>query len=358
MGNLMRGGASRRGAAAEPTCKPWTLAPFIRFASQAGVPWEPGWDKAGIRPSEPDRDEDLPIRGAYRFVHDLSYRHGARSLGSLAPLGTEVGLALNPRMRDAVIRAPSLLDALVGAREWTHLQAPKSWIGLRLTARELLVLHCGSGGPELPGADSIEEYRTLRIIDLVRRYAGAAWLPPWIGLMQKGPVDPLFADSSGAARITTGERFSVVAINRSVFSHGGFGSLAPDSASTPGSAPESEGDWSGWIRMLQAVLPTEAALGSPSAESAAEMLGWSVRTLQRRLREEGTTYRRLLLETRHREARRLLLATEAPVHVIAERVGYTDPANFARAFRGHWGLSPQSLRDLEGPSPREGAPRP
>jgi AraC-like DNA-binding protein len=212
-------------------------------------------------------------------------------------------------------------------------------------------------GPDRPGADHIEDYRTLRIIDLIRRYVGAAWRPAWIGLMHKGPVDQRFADSSGAPRITTGERFSVVAIDRSVFSHGGAGSPAPDSRSTPGSAPESDGDWGWWIRILEAALPTEAALGSPSAEVAAEMLGWSVRTLQRRLREEGTSYRRLLLETRHREARRLLLATDDPVYVIAHRVGYTDPANFARAFRGHWGLSPQSLRDLEQPSLQDREPR-
>lgn len=84
--------------------------------------------------------------------------------------------------------------------------------------------------------------------------------------------------------------------------------------------------------------------GYLTAPQAARSLGVSERTLKRRLGEEGTDYSTLVDEHRHTRALSLLGSTEPPVEVVAERLGYSDVANFTRAFRRWTGMTPVAYR--------------
>jgi len=69
----------------------------------------------------------------------------------------------------------------------------------------------------------------------------------------------------------------------------------------------------------------------------------STRQLQRVLREEGDSFRRLLLQARMAHAVKLL-ETQAPIGDIAQAVGYLDAAAFSKAFRGRFGHTPSAFR--------------
>ena len=92
----------------------------------------------------------------------------------------------------------------------------------------------------------------------------------------------------------------------------------------------------------------ESILGHPdmSLQLAATITGTSPRTLQRRLAEDGTSFSRTLQAVRFRNARRLLQDPEMPSKEISKRLGYTDPANFMRAFKRWTGVSPNEFRRL------------
>jgi AraC-like DNA-binding protein len=81
----------------------------------------------------------------------------------------------------------------------------------------------------------------------------------------------------------------------------------------------------------------------PSLERVARELGMSVRTLKRKLAEEGTTYSVLVDEVQVGRAA-LLLRSGCSVDEIADRLGYSDAANFTRAFRRWTGKSPRAYR--------------
>ncbi len=84
------------------------------------------------------------------------------------------------------------------------------------------------------------------------------------------------------------------------------------------------------------------------------------RTLNRRLQGEGTTFRRLLEETRFDVARQLLRDTDAAVDQIASGLGYSGATAFGRAFKRWSGLAPQAWRDSDTASARAraaGSPR-
>lgn len=82
----------------------------------------------------------------------------------------------------------------------------------------------------------------------------------------------------------------------------------------------------------------------PSREQLADMLGMGVRTLARRLRAEGTSYNALLRRVQTERATNFLRHSSTPVAEIAERMGYSDPAAFTRAFQAWTGDAPSRWR--------------
>jgi AraC-like DNA-binding protein len=86
------------------------------------------------------------------------------------------------------------------------------------------------------------------------------------------------------------------------------------------------------------------AVGFPALTELARARHVSARTLKRKLAEHGTSYRELLDELRRARALSLLASADHTVEQVAEQLGYSDPANFNRAFRRWVGLSPSAWR--------------
>jgi AraC-like DNA-binding protein len=84
--------------------------------------------------------------------------------------------------------------------------------------------------------------------------------------------------------------------------------------------------------------------GQVSLEAIAERLGMGPRSLQRRLRELGTSFREVLEALRHEMAIQLLHDRRVAVYEIAFLLGYSDPSAFFRAFRRWEGRSPHEYR--------------
>lgn len=92
----------------------------------------------------------------------------------------------------------------------------------------------------------------------------------------------------------------------------------------------------------------ESVLNQPGVnlQLTAAITGTSARTLQRRLAEHGASFSHLLQRIRFRTAQHLLQDPEMPLKEIAKRLGYTDLANFIRAFKRWTGVGPSKFRRL------------
>ncbi len=79
-------------------------------------------------------------------------------------------------------------------------------------------------------------------------------------------------------------------------------------------------------------------------EAVAERLCMSDRTLKRQLAAEGTSFSTIVDEVRYRRATSLLSRTDYSLEQIADELGYSDVANFSRAFKRWSGRSPSNWR--------------
>jgi len=68
------------------------------------------------------------------------------------------------------------------------------------------------------------------------------------------------------------------------------------------------------------------------------------RTLNRRLKDSGTSFRALYAEARHQTARQLLCDTRSNIETIASLLGYSDVTAFNRAFSRWEGVPPALWR--------------
>jgi AraC-like DNA-binding protein len=84
--------------------------------------------------------------------------------------------------------------------------------------------------------------------------------------------------------------------------------------------------------------------GPPELSAIARRLGLSPRSLQRRLAEEGTTFARLVDETRRAVALELLSDRRVTIEEIAFLLGFADVRGFRRAFERWTGTSPRAFR--------------
>ena len=108
------------------------------------------------------------------------------------------------------------------------------------------------------------------------------------------------------------------------------------------------------VAIVEREYPAELSL-----DDIARRVASSRRQLQRAYSEIGsTTFRDHLTGVRMERAAEMLSSRNLTVREVAHRVGYRQPAQFAKAFRRHHGVAPSAFRASGQPGPfrRDAAP--
>ncbi|MBY0215011.1 AraC family transcriptional regulator [Paenibacillus illinoisensis] len=95
------------------------------------------------------------------------------------------------------------------------------------------------------------------------------------------------------------------------------------------------------------ILKRSLTGGRPDIQIVAQELGVSDRTLQRRLTDENTSFKQLLTQARHEQARVYLADPSLDIKEVAFLVGYEDQNSFYRAFRLWEGETPTNWRSKQ-----------
>jgi AraC-like DNA-binding protein len=198
--------------------------------------------------------------------------------------------------------------------------------------------------PGLAHTDQIYDLAVAAIANLMRELCGTGWRPDAVLLPRTRPADirpyrqhfaaPLRFDSVIAAVVFPESHLSRAIADADPLLH----RLLFDSAELAIAAkhPMLHIDVRRTIRLLMGQQCSRAEV--------ARRLGMHERTLGRRLHASGTTFQRLLDETRLDIARQLLRDTRVQVARVAAALGYRDPTVFTRAFARWTGLTPSRFR--------------
>lgn len=197
----------------------------------------------------------------------------------------------------------------------------------------------------LRNANQVYDLAVAAMVNVMRQFCGPAWRPEVVLLPRRRPANirpyreyflaPLRFDSILAAIA-----FPEHCLNQPVTDADPLlRTLLVDSAATAivRRDPILHGDVRRAIRLL---LLTQQC----SRAEVARRLGLHERALGRRLQATGTTFQRLLDDTREEIARQLLCDTDIPVARVATALGYGDSTVFARAFARWTGHTPSQYR--------------
>lgn len=88
----------------------------------------------------------------------------------------------------------------------------------------------------------------------------------------------------------------------------------------------------------------EAQENKPTLDEMAAQLYMSTSTLQRRIREQHTTYQKIKAEERMVEAKHLLANSNISLEAISERLGFNNASNFTKSFKTWMGVTPKEYR--------------
>jgi len=247
---------------------------------------------------------------------------------------------LNRGLLSKLEHAPTLLQALRRLIQMVAAEASHVRLGIRERGDDIILFTQYPVMRGVPGYTSSQAYQLGIILDLIRHFAGAQWIPDEIGF--EHPIVPAVAkELFPGSRVLARQPVGYIAIPRSCLH------LAPprNNSAEGGNHSLVASRRLDYVNTLRALLEPYLSGGGLSAPLAASLMDTSLRTLKRRLSASGSTYRAVVDELRFSEARKLLENTSEKVIDIAGAVGFEDPAHFARMFRRVGGLSPREFRN-------------
>lgn len=98
-----------------------------------------------------------------------------------------------------------------------------------------------------------------------------------------------------------------------------------------------------WTQKVETIFQHEQQR-FPTLQEVATLLFTTPRTLHRRLLSEGSSFRELMMKNKRAQAEKYLLTSDMSVQQIAWALGYDDVANFRRAFKSWFNMTPNEFR--------------
>lgn len=320
---------------------------LLEVLAEHGVNGVPLLRRCGIQPGALKYDDRLvPIEKFFALIEE------AETACDLALLGLRVGLHNQLKIRDllgyAMLSAPTLGEALARyCRYGAHLASMlHSRLAIKGNETEITfrVLRHYHASPV------VERYLVWEITAILARFSERLGLKkPWISRIET--VGHARGDEQDALNLLGipvlwgCDQYKLVTSSDCLI-------LPLDTASLLNASAVKK-HYDAILEEIHAGLPVTAEINRiiilrpsniPNIDEMGQLLGMSGRSLQRRLREEGTTYRQVILCFRMMFARYYLENSPMQAAEIGYLVGYTEPVNFYRAFKDYYGCSTVEAR--------------
>jgi AraC-like DNA-binding protein len=326
-----------------PTTLAVTLVPMQEVLREYGVDFRALARRAGV-------DPDLPARPDARgSVHRMQKLWRLASQESGDPL---FGLRVGQRARPAVFHAlglgimssSSLLAALRRVDRYSRVLSTNGRLVV-FERGDLVTLEGRPSAGSIPPSTATFDALAVALCRLLTLCAGPAGTPGRIRFPHAAPPDIgpfveclgcpvefdaphiLFEFDARTARESVAGGNPALAAEADKMAERYLQQVEPDSVAA----------------RVRALILRAMPSGELDQDGVARALHQSASTLQRRLRDEGTTYQRLLDATRKDLALEYLREGRHSLADITFLLGFADQSNFTRAFRRWTGKTPRQF---------------
>ena len=317
------------------------LMPFAEIHSEIGGPTAALLAKFQLPTSlEEKADHYVPLLSAVRFATAAQEKQGLSEIAFRAAQKTSFD-HLSEDMRARIRHSPTLLVALQHMCKWAPVEDTNLRLWLEPHDESVKICSRLIGMKGISHLEMSQWLQNIFVIHIVRQFAGANWIPKVIAFEANYTPGIEVQSHWPNTRFMSGQRASWIEVPLQFLSHPNPMDVVPSNF------PETERQPFGndVVSILRLTLPSYLDEGGPALAQVAEMIGVSVRSLQRKLSLAGLTYSSLLEQVRFNNAIKLLSDTENKIIDVAFASGYADPAHFTRAFRRISGVTPREFRD-------------
>ncbi|MBD2425691.1 AraC family transcriptional regulator [Phormidium sp. FACHB-1136] len=322
-----------------PLIRTAILLRFTDFSDQIGAPTERWLDQANLSPvllTNPERL--IPMVQSAIFAEQVARAEGIDNFGFL--IGQSTNLTHLGQFGAMIRCSLTLYDLLTTIEKTINLLNSGERVSLRWST-DALWLQSHLYALDHQAHSQAQCFSIMAYLNVLRMALGPTWQPPEVHLTTQH--NPALLDCNGleGVRISFNQPCNAIKIPREFVSQ----PLHP-SSTVPGqfevlhqSAPALD-----FLPSLKQLIESLLPQGGPNIAQAAGASGMSVRSFQRRLANHGVSYGHLVDEVRFHLAAQWLKGESAPITDIAAELGYTDTANFTRAFKRWAGVSPREFR--------------
>ncbi|KQV82218.1 AraC family transcriptional regulator [Massilia sp. Root351] len=323
------------------------LTNFLEVAQHLGLNPQAELVRVGLSKSMLlDSEHAIPAAAAVQLLENAAEASSCQTFGlrmaesrQLSDLGA-VSLLLTHQ--------PTLRDALQVLLEYRHLMNRALAIyveetgGLAVIREEVVT---GSPAPRRQATELAIGVMARLCANLLAQH----WRPVSVSFMHDAPADLQLHRRLFGCDVVFGAEFNGIACPAAALA-------APNPKADPAMAQlarryldtlQKERDASLTFEVRKAVyllLP----MGRATAEQIALAQGMNVRTLQRRLEDEGISFSDLVNDVRRDLAQRYMQSPQYSLARIADLLGYSVASSFTRWFTAQFGATPAAWRQANG----------
>jgi len=316
-----------------PLTNSLALLPFLNHYNNCGCSQIELLSNFSLTPHHIHGNFFIPTFHVYNIINEISNLINVENIGLITTVLDDNLDHLPPVIKESILKSVSFFDLFFFVSSSQSLLGSHLNIWLEHEKDTFYICHQRTAPSKIQGLSQGEYNRTLTIINVLRRFLGDDWKPETLYLASRlaPPHDIITMSSSGK-----------------VFNNGKYGRIPIKTRLDNIAERVSIGQltsplYNSSLDRLRVAINTFIEHEDLDLLFLSDIFGCSKRSIQRILKCHGTTFKNVIVQQKTAHAI-TLLNEDISIINIAQRLGYSDPSNFTRAFKRHTGLSPYSFR--------------